>query len=502
MVRADLTRSSRTHVPRQTCLVVHPEIVGAGHAMRGPDARLQEAVRLAAAIDLDVIHSRIVRVSSPSPDTLFGKGIVERLGETVRGAAPEPCETTGPGNPSQAHGHGHEHGHGHGRGHIPAVRYRATDVVIINAALTPVQQRNLERAWACKVIDRTGLILEIFGARARTRAGHLQVELASLTYQKSRLVRSWTHLERQRGGLGFVGGPGETQIETDRRLIGERIVTIKRQLKDVERTRHLHRQARKRVPYRSIALVGYTNTGKSTLFNRLTEARVLAKDQLFATLDPTMRRITLPSGETAILSDTVGFISDLPHELVSAFHATLEEVCEADMILHVQDASHEDRQAQHDDVMTVLQQLGVQPDPGNDTGTDRGSTGGNTTMTSKNDRTIVNVLNKIDLLDDDATGHMDNTVSRANGAVVRVSAATGEGTDALLSKIDALLTADHILTDAVIGYDRGADIAWLYDHAEVLAREDMEDGVHLRVRLAPQDRARLTGMAGARIASE
>jgi GTP-binding protein HflX len=276
-------------------LVVHPVLKAGEGGVRAPDSRLGEAVGLAQAIDLDVVAAELAPVAKRRPATLMGKGAVERLGAVVE----------------------------------------ANDVavVVVDGHLSPVQQRNLEKAWSCKVIDRTGLILEIFGARARTREGTLQVELAALSYQRSRLVRSWTHLERQRGGFGFLGGPGETQIEADRRMIGERIVKLKRELEEVKRTRELHRSARRRVPYPIIALVGYTNAGKSTLFNALTRSDVLARDMLFATLDPTMRGLILPSGRRVILSDTVGFVSDLPHELVAAFRATLEEVLEADLVV-------------------------------------------------------------------------------------------------------------------------------------------------------------------------
>ena len=315
----------------ERCIVVTPRLKGDSHKGRGPEARLAEAVGLARAIGLDVVHAETVSVPAIRPSTLFGTGTVGRLGLVVE--------------------NGESEGEGEDRPRVV--------LAIVDAALTPVQQRNLEKAWNCKVIDRTGVILEIFGERARTSEGRLQVELAALVYQRSRLVRSWTHLERQRGGFGFMGGPGEAQIEADRRLIGERIARLRRELANVKRTRALHRSARRRVPYPVVALVGYTNAGKSTLFNRLTEAAVVVKDQLFATLDPTMRALDLPSGRTAILSDTVGFISDLPHELVEAFHATLEEVTEADIIVHVRDASRADSDQQKEDVLAVLRGLGL-----------------------------------------------------------------------------------------------------------------------------------------------
>jgi GTP-binding protein HflX len=339
-------------------------------------------------------------------------------------------------------------------------------VAIVDAALSPVQQRNLERAWNCKVIDRTGLILDIFGERAATREGTLQVELAHLEYQRSRLVRSWTHLERQRGGFGFLGGPGETQIEADRRLIDERLVRLHKDLEKVRRTRGLHRSARQRVPFPVVALVGYTNAGKSTLFNTLTGAEVTAKDQLFATLDPTMRGLRLPSGRRVILSDTVGFISELPHELVEAFRATLEEVSEADVILHVRDAAHPETIAQRGDVMKVLDDMVA----------DR------TLDTDWPDRTI-EVLNKADLLGGVAE------VPLREGAVA-VSALTGEGLAALQAAIDRRIAEGMELADYDIPPQDGARLAWLYRHGEVVQRSDDDTAVHMKVRLLPADRAR------------
>src|SRR5476649_1887647 len=311
---------------------------GPAKALRDASARLAEAVGLTAAIHLDVVVAEIAPLARPVPATLLGTGKVEEIAILAKDQEP--------------------------------------DVIIVNAHLTPVQQRNLEKAWNSKVLDRTAVILEIFGERAATREGRLQVELAHLNYQRSRLVRSWTHLERQRGGFGFLGGPGETQIESDRRAIGERIVRIKKELEGVKRTRALGRQARQKVPFPVIALVGYTNAGKSTLFNQLTESKVLAKDLLFATLDPTMRGLKLPGGGKAILSDTVGFIADLPTELVAAFRATLEEVLAAELIVHVRDAAHDESAAQKADVLNVLTALGVPPD-----------------------RPVIEVLNKIDLLE-------------------------------------------------------------------------------------------------------
>ncbi|MBI1985097.1 MAG: GTPase HflX [Rhodospirillales bacterium] len=413
-----------------TCLVVHPRLKSASLGSR-EDLLLAEAVGLARAIDLDVVHTEMVALERRRPSTLLGSGVVERLGRVIAG--------DGNGRPQVA-------------------------VAVVDAALTPVQQRNLERAWKCKVVDRTGLILEIFAARARTREGRLQVELASLTYQKSRLVHTWTHLERQRGGTRALGGPGETQIESDRRQIGERITRVKRELGDVKRTRQLHRQARRRVQYPVVALVGYTNTGKSTLFNRLTRANVHVEDQLFATLDPTMRALDLPSGRTAILSDTVGFISRLPHELVNAFHATLEEVVEADLIVHVRDAAHPDQAAQKSDVLSVLRDIGL---------------GGAI------EESLIEALNKIDLLPAAEKQVVVNRAARSNTPVVPLSAVTGEGCGRLMATIDERLTRGDRLIEVSLKHSDGAAVAWLYDHGEVVEREDAADAIHLKVRLDP-----------------
>ena len=383
---------------------------------------------LAASIGLVIVHSAILPLRNRRPATLLGDGQVEAQGQAL-----------------QASG---------------------VTVAIVDAALSPVQQRNLERRWDCKVIDRTGLILDIFGERAQTREGTLQVELAHLEYQRSRLVRSWTHLERQRGGFGFLGGPGETQIEADRRLIGDRIVRLKKDLEQVRRTRGLHRSARRRVPFPVIALVGYTNAGKSTLFNALTGSEVTARDQLFATLDPTMRGLRLPSGRRAILSDTVGFISELPTELVAAFRATLEEVAEADVILHVRDAAHPDSAAQRGDVIAVLDSMARDH-----------------TLDADWPSRTIEVLNKADLL-----GGIANLPVRP-GAIA-VSAITGEGMASLLEAIDTRIAAAMELADYAIPPADGARLAWLYQHGEVVDRTDAETAIHVTVRLLPADRAR------------
>ena len=428
----------RSAAPGPRACVLHPFSARARPArgeepVRAPEGRLAEAVSLAEAIGLVVVFSEVVPLSRPRAGTLFGTGRVEAL--------------------------------------AAAVADRRLEVVVVDGALSPVQQRNLERSWSCKVIDRTALILEIFAARARTREGRLQVELAALSYQRSRLVRSWTHLERQRGGHGFTGGPGETQIEADRRQIDARIGRLKSALDGVRRTRGLHRAARRKVPYPVVALVGYTNAGKSTLFNRLTGAETTVRDQLFATLDPTMRGRALPSGLRVILSDTVGFVSDLPHGLVASFRATLEEVVSADLIVHVRDCAHADTAGQRADVLRVLAELGLEGRLRTD---------------------CIEVLNKVDLLE---PGRRAGLASRGGGeggdAPVAVSALAGEGLDALLRLIDERLSAARRVVEVRVPYADGATLAWLHRHGEVLERTERDGAACLRVELTPADADRL-----------
>jgi GTP-binding protein HflX len=398
--------------------------------------RLAESAGLVKAIDLDVIDAAIVPLTEPRPSTLFGSGKVEELSNRVKELE--------------------------------------IGLVVVDHALSPVQQRNLEKVWNTKVVDRTGIILEIFGERARTREGVLQVELAHLTYQKGRLVRAWTHLERQRGGGGFLGGPGEAQIELDRRMLQDRIDAIKRELTDVVRTRDLHRKGRRKVPYPVVAIVGYTNAGKSTLFNKITGAGVVAMDQVFATLDPTMREVKLPSARRIILSDTVGFISDLPTMLVAAFRATLEEVVEADLILHVRDIAHEETEAQAKDVEKVLGDLGID--------------------TLHADGRILEVWNKVDLLTHERRGELQHESRRNAHPPVLVSAATGEGMAPLLDAIDTHLGAADEVLEVVVPGSNGALLSWLHESCDVLSREARRDGsIGLKLRAPSEKKARIIG---------
>jgi GTP-binding protein HflX len=419
-------------------LVLHPHVKGRSPVNgRRPEARLQEAEGLARAIALEVVEAELVPLGRPHPATLIGSGKVEALKAVVLGAE--------------------------------------VDVAVIDGQLTPVQQRNLEKAWNCKVIDRTGLILEIFGARARTAEGRLQVELARLTYDRGRLVRTWTHLERQRGGLGAVGGPGESQLEADRRALDQRIVKLKQRLEDVGRTRELHRKSRRQMAWPVVALVGYTNAGKSTLFNRLTAAEVLVADQLFATLDPTMRLVDLGGGQRIVVSDTVGFVSDLPTHLIAAFRATLEEVLEADLVLHVRDIAHPDSEAQRRDVEAVLRELGIDTDDA---------------------ELMLEVLNKVDLLDEAAALRTSNGARRDPGRVA-VSALTGAGMPDLLVAIAERLGRGGQVLEVDLDAGDGTGLAWLYRHARVLSRADRDGQVHLKVQLDPANLGRWLKRTGA-----
>lgn len=377
---------------------------------------MSEAIGLAQAIQLDVVYQEIIRIREVKPATFISQGNLDKL--------------------------------------LPILEERAVELLIINSSITPIQQRNLEKKLKIKVIDRTALILEIFGERAQTKEGKLQVELAHLTYQRSRLVRSWTHLERQRGGAGFLGGPGETQIELDRRIIDDKIIRIKKELEKVRQTRELQRSARKRVPYPVVALVGYTNAGKSSIFNRLSAAGVFAEDLLFATLDNTLRKIRLPSGREVILSDTVGFISDLPHELIMSFRATLEEVLSADIIVHVRDISNENHDIQKQDVLAVLKSLGLDE--------------------IEHQNCYIELLNKIDLLDEQQRKWVAEISSR-NPSVLAVSAASGEGCEQFLSLIDKKLSAERKHVVCRLNNTDGALQAWIYRHAEVLSAHQTDE---------------------------
>lgn len=441
--RANLLSPTTTGAETGRAIIVEPWLkkaagrMAAGRApvdLRPPEARLAEAAGLARAIDLNVVQEGQVTLTAIRPASFIGKGKVDEIAGLVKSLK--------------------------------------ASVVVMDCQVSPVQQRNLEKAWNAKVIDRTGLILEIFGRRARTREGALQVELAHLTYQKSRLVRSWTHLERQRGGYGFLGGPGETQLEADRRVIEERIARIEGELDKVKRTRALHRESRKRVPYPIVALVGYTNAGKSTLFNRMTAASVLSADMLFATLDPTLRAVNLPRGNRVILSDTVGFISDLPTMLVAAFRATLEEVIEANVILHVRDVSHEDTTAQSRDVEKVLGELGIEA----------------------SDLRLIEVWNKIDCLDNGGRAQLFNLANRQplGRRPVPVSALSGEGIDQLVQAIEARLAENRQTVEIAINPADGAGLSWLYRHSEVLEKHMRDDGqLAVTVRAGPDKAAQV-----------
>lgn len=422
-------------------LVLHPQLKGRSGDLaysRSQESRLEEAKGLTIAADLKIVSAQIVAIQNVTPATYIGTGKVDELAEYVK--------------------------------------EEQIKLVVVNAEISPIQQRNLEKAWNCKVIDRTGLILEIFGQRAQTREGKLQVLLASQEYQKSRLVRSWTHLERQRGGAGFMGGPGETQIESDRRAIRERIAVIKKQLDIVVRTREEHRKSRQKVPYKIVALVGYTNAGKSTLFNKITGASVIAEDKLFATLDPTMRLIKLPSGHKIILSDTVGFISDLPTQLVAAFRATLEEVVEADIILHVRDIVSPETEEQKQDVLSVLSVLGLEHKAANNT---------------------IEVLNKVDLLENHESRSLelkgelkDNLIPDSiviDSKKLYISAITGQGIDELLAAIDKEIAKGETQIDITLHAGEGKKLAWVYEHGNVLRREQKDEIINLLVSFSEKN---------------
>lgn len=419
----------------ERAIVLVPEFHG--EQTRSREARLEEAVGLARAISLEVVDAGVIPIRTIKPATLFGSGKVDDITGIIKSSE--------------------------------------IGLAIIDHTISPKQQQNLEKEWHCKVIDRTGLILEIFGERAQTKEGTLQVELAHLNYQKGRLVRTWTHLERQRGALGFVGGPGETQIEADRRLIQERINKLERDLAKVKKTRDLHRSKRKKVPHPVVALVGYTNAGKSTLFNKLTGAQVVAKDLLFATLDPTLRQLNLPQGTHIILSDTVGFVSNLPTHLVAAFRATLEEVIEAELILHVRDIAHEDTDAQANDVYSVLSQLGVEED---------------------GKKNVIEIWNKVDLLELETIKSMREVKSAAQEPLL-ISAITGEGTDNLLAQIEDVIADSDNVIDIILPLDKLGRLPWIYENAHIIERKDLETGdIALKIRAGREVRLQLKQITG------
>lgn len=432
--------SDEIYTGPETALIIQPHGKHAG-ALRDLDSVIEEIEGLAQAIWLEVIACEVLPVQRIQAGAYFGSGQRENVAALVSEFEPH--------------------------------------IIIVNCILSPVQQRNLEKEWKAKVIDRTGLILEIFGARAQTKEGRLQVELAALEYQKSRLVRSWTHLERQRGGAGFMGGPGERQIEIDRRLINDRITKLKKELSVVKRTRELGRKSRERKPYPVVALVGYTNAGKSTLFNALTKAKVFAKDLLFATLDPTMRRVELPNGQDVILSDTVGFISDLPTHLIAAFRATLEETIHADVLLHVIDCGREDYEAQRQDVIEILQDLGIEYEA---------------------DPRVIEVYNKTDLLDDERLNEFERK-ARFDESVVLVSAQEQAGFEDLLDEVVARISASRIKASFDIPYKDGKALSWLHDHAEILEQDSDEQGVRVSIYIEPAELSKFTSRFGYQIAS-
>ena len=440
-------KSAIQHSSKTSCIVLHINNLSKNGAKRSPSSSLIEACGLGSAIDLDIIATKIITIRKPDPKSLIRAGIIRELQGLVNN-----IKKWNTGTPNT--------------------------IVFFDTILSPAQQQNLEKSLYCKIIDRTALILEIFGSRAHTREGILQVNLAALTYQRSRLVRSWTHLERQRGSLSFVGGPGETQIESDRRLLSKRINKIKNKIKEISQTRNLHRKARRNIPYSIVALVGYTNSGKSTLFNQLTGASVGSRNQLFATLDPTMREVRLPSGQSIILSDTVGFVSNLPHELISAFHATLEEVIEADFIIHVRDAVHPDCDIQHSDVSNVLQELGVEQKP------------------------TLEIFNKIDLLSENEREVLTNQLKRAQPSMTAISALTGLGCDNILSVLDKHFTSFWKTFNFKIPFSDGAAIAWLYKVGSVQDQENSKSSICITVSLLESDKLKFQkkfGIVGALI---